>query len=152
MKIIVDGNDGVGKTTLAKKLQEYFNIKSYMHLSAKDPRNFNFYYHILFKEDIIFDRSFMDEIIYSKVLKRTCMLTEYEDVTLHDTVKNNKIIVIICHTNNKKYSYSEASAIIAGEYEIDNYFFELSKKYNYIYFNPKEDSFKSLIEEITSSS
>ena len=52
--IIIDGPDGVGKTTLAKNLQKTFNITSFIHLTKDDPRTFEFYKNMLLKKDAVF--------------------------------------------------------------------------------------------------
>ena len=138
MRIIVDGNDGVGKTTLAKKLQKDLNIKSYIHLSGSDPKDFNFYYRLLDKQDVIFDRSFMDEPIYSIVLDRKCELTLVEEALLYNYVESNKIIVVICFRKNKLYDPSEDKRIIRAEKVIDDYFLNVAENNNYIIFDCNE--------------
>ncbi|NCU31999.1 MAG: hypothetical protein EOM23_03465, partial [Candidatus Moranbacteria bacterium] len=88
MRIIIDGNDGVGKTWLAKRLQNDLGIKSYIHLSYKDPTSYSFYSNILKKENVIFDRSFIDEPIYSEVLGRKNNLSVSELLSLYNHVKD----------------------------------------------------------------
>jgi len=148
LNIIIDGNDGVGKTTLAKLLQKEFKIKSYIHLSAKDPRDFGFYYNILLKNDAIFDRSFMDEDIYSRVLERKCELSDTEQLILHHAVTATKAIVIICHTDSKGYDLGEDERILKHHRMIDDYFKNLADKYSYIYFDPHKDSYEALVNTI----
>lgn len=139
MRIIIDGNDGVGKTTLAKKLQKDLNIKSYIHLSNKDPRDFNFYSAILEKDDVIFDRSFMDEPIYSAVLNRHPKLLPSQANILHEYIKANNIIVIICFRQVKLYDDNEEKRIVNASEKIDNYFYALVKEHGYIYFDTERD-------------
>lgn len=65
MQIIIEGCDGTGKTTLARKLSVHFNL-SYIHLSRKDPTDYIFYQNIFRKENVVFDRSYISEYIYPK--------------------------------------------------------------------------------------
>lgn len=136
MRIIIDGNDGIGKTTLAKRLKEDLDIKSYIHLSYKDPKNFNFYANLLYKQDVIFDRSFMDEHIYSEVLDRKKALSKKAEEKLHKIVDDEDIFVIICFSEKKKYKEAnEDQRIIDNVEKIDSYFFKKAFKHGYFLFN-----------------
>lgn len=133
MRIILDGNDGIGKTTFAKQLQKELGIRSYIHLTGDDPRTYEFYKHILKKEDTIFDRSFLDEPIYSEVLGRKSELTDEEKAKLLAQVEISDIVVIICHNDIKRYSKDEHPLVIKYKDKIDYYFEDVALTYNYIY-------------------
>lgn len=148
MRIIVDGNDGVGKTTLAKKLQEHFNIKSYVHLSYKDPTNYKFYSQILKKQNIIFDRSFLDELVYSKILRRKSNLNKREFKKLHNQIVEDNYIVIICITENNKFDDDEYIEIKQNKNKIDKFFLDIAKDKKFILFDPINDSYKELLLDI----
>jgi deoxyadenosine/deoxycytidine kinase len=153
MQIIIDGNDGIGKTTLAKKLMADLGIKSYIHLSGQDPRTFEFYKAMLSKQDVIFDRSFMDELIYSEVLDRTPMLTEAENEMLHMFVASNDFYVIICHSDTKRYDADESQKIIDKSADIDHYFEAVLYKhsrypFDYVSFDTMKDDYNLLLENI----
>lgn len=150
MRIIIDGNDGVGKTKLAKKLQRDLNVKSYIHLSYNDPTSFSFYHELLKKNDVIFDRSFIDERIYSEVLQRKCSLSFELESILYKTLKLLDYKVIICHTDNKQNKADEHSEIINHEAYIDSYFHEIAKAHDFIYFDPFNDSYDELIKKVLS--
>jgi broad-specificity NMP kinase len=148
MRIIVDGNDGVGKTTLAKRLQQDFNIKSYIHLSMHDRRDGDFYQTLLDKKDAIFDRSFMDDPIYSFVLDRDPGFSVVYEKMLHNYIKKENIVVIICHSEDKIYKDDEEESIITFDKVIDEYFRIIAEDYDYIYFDPKKDSYDKLVKKI----
>lgn len=148
MRIIIDGNDGVGKTTLSNELKDVFQIPSYIHLSYNDPTNYEFYFNMLLKDNVIFDRSFMDEKIYSKVLNRPTNLFDNEINKLHLLLKKLNYIVIICYSDKKRTKENELQQIKQNEKNIDNYFKDLAHKHNYIYFNMFKDDLKTLIKQI----
>lgn len=133
MIVILDGPDGVGKSTLAKKLQEEFNIDSYIHLTGKDPRDYAFYKTMLGKTDVIFDRSFMSEPIYSSVLEREQCLTHEELQDLYEIVDKNGIIVIICLADRAdiKYHDNENPIIIQNQSVITSYFLHVALENSY---------------------
>ena len=63
-KVIIDGCDLTGKTTLINKLIAYYNDPdlSYLHFSYRDRTDYDFYNTMLDKENFISDRHFIDEI------------------------------------------------------------------------------------------
>lgn len=133
MRIIIDGNDGIGKTTFARELQKALGIRSYIHLTGSDPRDFNFYAEILKKRNTIFDRSFLDEPIYSEVLGRASGLTEQEYNRLLEYTKESDIIVIICHNDIKRYAKDEHPLIMKYSDRIDKAFESIALENNFIY-------------------
>ena len=148
MRIIIDGNDGVGKTTLSLRLKEDLDIKSYVHLSYKDPTNFLFYSSILEKTDIIFDRSFIDEPIYSEVLRRKPGFNNRSEENLYEKLKKLNYIVIICYSPKKINKDNEHKEIIENEKLIDRYFENVAKKNNFVYYDPINDDYDKLLEGI----
>jgi adenylate kinase family enzyme len=149
MRIIIDGNDGVGKTTLAKRLRHDLDIKSLIHLSYNDPRDYNFYSTILKKTDVIFDRSFIDEPIYSFVLNRKAEFDINEELKLYNLLKELKYTVIICHTPEKIVKANEIKDIVAKETIIDEYFEKVAKENGFLYFDPMNDNYDQLLEWLT---
>lgn len=77
MRIIIEGADGTGKTTLAKQLADEFDL-GLMHISNKDPNDLDFYYQLLRKDDVVYDRNLIGEMIYPKIFNRPGKLKEYE--------------------------------------------------------------------------
>lgn len=148
IRIIIDGNDGIGKTTLAKRIGQDLGIDSYIHLSYNDPRSFGFYNEIIKKDNVVFDRSFMDEVIYSSVLERDCTLSRAQVEYLHAQLKELGVIVIIAHTKNKIYSEDEFVGIVSSERRIDTYFSDLAFKYGYIYYDTHNDNYDDLLNRV----
>lgn len=69
MKIILEGCDCTGKTTLAKQLCEKYNLY-YSHVTSKDPNDFEFYFNTMKTDNIIWDRHLLGEMIYPTVYNR----------------------------------------------------------------------------------
>lgn len=101
MNIIIEGPDGVGKSTLVEKLKQHYNIDS-IRLSYKDPKDFNFYDRILEKTDCIFDRHFLSEIVYSKLFRRGCELSWDETVELFNKTQDLNIPIFILDTDKEE--------------------------------------------------
>lgn len=148
MRIIIDGNDGVGKTWLAKRLQQDLDITSYVHLTYKDPRNYYFYLNMLKKTDVIFDRSFIDERIYSEVLGRRPEFPEEVERMLYQQVQDLNYKVIICHTKDKQLKDDEHAEIKMFEKKIDTYFKDIALTHGYYYFDPMRGSYNMLLDQL----
>lgn len=152
MRIIVDGNDGVGKTTLIKKLQKDLDIKSYIHLSSKDRADYDFYSALLDKQDVIFDRSFISERVYSHVLNRPfgSRLAYFEEDRLYRKAFENNYIIIIATSEEKVYSEGEFEAVIAKADNIDAYFEAVVNKYkdNIIRYDTRNSNYEELVDLI----
>lgn len=94
--IIIEGPDCSGKTTLAKRINEYYNNElDIIHCTGHDPKDYDFYKQLMRKKNVIFDRHFVGETIYPVVFNREPQLTidEFNDLVIY--AKDNKIPVII---------------------------------------------------------
>lgn len=69
MKIILEGCDGTGKTTLAKILADKYKL-DICHCTQDDPGDYEFYRQTLRKENVIWDRHTLGELIYPKIFGR----------------------------------------------------------------------------------
>lgn len=80
MKIILEGVDGAGKTTLAKILAERYGL-DICHCTQNDPADYDFYRQTLRKENVIWDRHTLGELIYPGVFGRRAKIS-VEDARL----------------------------------------------------------------------
>lgn len=72
MSLIIEGQNGVGKTTLCNALK-FTKFKSYdiYHMTANEPNTFKFYNHVLkYHSDLILDRGPIGELVYSELYGR----------------------------------------------------------------------------------
>lgn len=114
MNIIIEGTDGTGKSTLAKHLQDNFNLK-YQHSSSETDNNFEYHFELLdSKENIVLDRFQLGEIIYpmftpereSKItLSQAVMLSRMEDtLTIILYASDTSVLKGRIHERGETYS------------------------------------------------
>lgn len=114
MNIIIEGTDGTGKSTLAKYLQENFNLK-YHHSSSETDNNFDYHFELLdSNDDVVLDRFQLGEIIYplftpnreSKItLSQAVMLSRMEDtLTIILYASDTSVLKERIHERGETYS------------------------------------------------
>lgn len=77
MKIVIEGCDGVGKTSIAKILAEKYGC-DIVHMTSQDPGDYEFYKQSLRKENVIYDRNVLGEMVYPHVFNRQKKLAGVE--------------------------------------------------------------------------
>ncbi len=80
MRIILEGADGVGKTTLANILAFKYGL-DICHCTQHDPADFRFYKESVRKNNVIWDRHTIGELIYPKIFDRKPQISG-EDVRI----------------------------------------------------------------------
>jgi thymidylate kinase len=80
MKIILEGADGAGKTTLAHILAEKYGL-DVCHCTQHDAADYDFYKQTLRKDNVVWDRHTIGELIYPFVFNRAPQITP-EDARL----------------------------------------------------------------------
>lgn len=94
MRIVVEGPDGSGKTTLVDKLAKHYHLnKVVFHQAA--PKSYDDYMQYLKLDNIILERSFMSEMVYPEVFMRKHVLTNYEYNKLLSAYKEDCIIIMM---------------------------------------------------------
>lgn len=96
--IILEGADGVGKTTMAKILANKYGM-DICHCTQHDAADYNFYRQTLRKENVIWDRHTLGELIYPKVFGRQQQIsTEDARLILHYAKQEGvKVFVLTCN-------------------------------------------------------
>ena len=97
MKIIIEGADGVGKTTLAKILADKYGLEI-AHCTQYDASDYNFYRQTLRKENVVWDRHTLGELIYPRVFERRPQIgTEDARLIMHYAKEEGvKVFVLTC--------------------------------------------------------
>lgn len=126
MNIIIEGTDGTGKSTLAKYLQDKFDLK-YQHSSSETDNDFEYHFELLdSKENIVLDRFQLGEIIYpiftpgreSKItLSQAVMLSRMEDTLT--------IILYASDTSVLRDRLHERGELYSPLYDTTNLLFKL---------------------------
>lgn len=89
MKILVDGVDGVGKTTLINVLADEFHC-DVLHMTKNGSKRYMDYWDKSFLNNVVLDRSFFSEVVYSKVFNRQTELSAKRVNTLVNRYKHDK--------------------------------------------------------------
>lgn len=69
MRIIIEGVDGSGKSTIVSQLAKKYKLDS-VHVTSKDPNTYEFYRALMMKNDLVTDRDFMGEMIWPVIFNR----------------------------------------------------------------------------------
>ena len=80
--LIIEGIDGVGKTTLVEYLQNCGMKKFHFDYDSKNMDLFSKYMKVLSVNDkeLVLDRSFISEMVYGPVIRKICKLS-FDDYT-----------------------------------------------------------------------
>lgn len=107
MKIILEGCDGSGKTTLAEALAKKYHL-DICHCTASDPADYNFYRQTSRKENIIWDRHTLGELIYPQVFNRRPKLNPEEArmIIAYARSEGTKFFVLTAGIEALKYRIS----------------------------------------------
>lgn len=104
MRIILEGADGVGKTTLAKILADKYNL-DICHCTQYDPADYNFYRESVRKNDVIWDRHTLGELIYPTIFERKQQIaTEDARLVIHHALElDTKVFVLTTDLETIRY-------------------------------------------------
>jgi thymidylate kinase len=94
----IEGTDNTGKTTLAKRLAEEFNL-DYTHCAKPKTDNpFNEYADMIdsIREDSVFDRGYLGEFVYSQLWRGGCSISlkQFAELDLQCMMKFEHAILI----------------------------------------------------------
>lgn len=149
MRIILEGCDGTGKTTLAKILADKYGL-DVCHCTQHDGKDYDFYFQTLRKENVIWDRHTLGELIYPEIFNRPSEINLEEVWSLVRYAKENDIKFFVLTTDQETLRKrllsrgTEDYRIIKNCKEIDKRFKDLA-----VYFSlPIIDTTKMTLQEI----
>lgn len=100
MRIILEGVDGAGKTTLAKILADKYKL-DICHCTQYDGTDYAFYRQLVRKDNVVWDRHTIGELIYPEIFERQQNIC-YEDARLvlaYAREAKTKIFVLTCDSD-----------------------------------------------------
>lgn len=134
MNLILEGCDGVGKTTIAKKLAEKHGC-DILHMTRWGPKNFISYLDRYNQNGIISDRSFISECVYSDVFKRHRELTEGQIDTLIGYLRASNFTTVVLNLDTSEIinrltaRNDESFEIVKNVSEISKAYVDFAEKY-----------------------
>ena len=104
MKIVIDGIDNLGKTTIVKELRRLKNFDIDIHLTApKDLGTAMYMYRVFFSnleknKSIIYDRSHLGEIVYAPLYRNYSAKYIYDMEKLHN-LDDVRLVLLVGDTS-----------------------------------------------------
>lgn len=149
MKIILEGCDGTGKTTLAKILAEKYGLEI-AHCTQHDAADYDFYRQTLRKENVIWDRHTLGELIYPHVFGREQQIaTEDARLVMHYAKQEGvKVFVLTCDNEVIEQRLSERGGEHKSIWENLGYINDKFIWYAEQFYIPIIDTTKMTLQEI----
>jgi thymidylate kinase len=136
MRIILEGCDGSGKSTLSEFLASKYAC-DIIHMTRWSDKSFDTYVKkISLNDNIIFDRCFISEYVYSKIFNRKTEITDEKIELLLDlsTYLNYNIYILTCNNDQLikrlKERNNETDIIINNIIKINDEYLNFARKYN----------------------
>lgn len=136
MRIFLDGCDGTGKSTLATYLSERFKIDKFC-LTKDSKKSVTRYMEVMKTDDVVYDRTFLSEVVYPSVFGREDWLSETQVDKLIEYYKGAGLFVI-CTAEPRDIRQrilrrgAEHLEVIKNIDRINAQYVEIAKKYNLI--------------------
>lgn len=127
MRILIDGCDGTGKTSVCEKLANKLGC-NIVRLTHDGDRNFRAYSEAIIPDNMIHDRTFISEIIYPKYFGRASRLMSSSVPALYGLIEQYHAKVFILTADNDEI---KRRLNIRGDEFLDD--FEKIKGINYDY-------------------
>lgn len=136
MKIIIEGCDGSGKSTLSELLASKYGC-DIIHMTRWSDKSFDSYVKkISLNDNIIFDRCFISEYVYSNVFDRITEITDEKIKLLLNLAKSldYHIFILTCDDNQLlerlKIRNNETDSIVNNVIKINKEYIDFAKKFD----------------------
>lgn len=132
-KFIIEGCDGTGKSTLAKKIAEAYGV-DYVHIGTEDPSDWYFYANTLRKANVVYDRHFIGERVYPKYFNRKALIGKYRFEKLLEIAKAQGYVILVLTANDdvlKANNENDTYEAVRNNYKkINEKFVKIAQQYN----------------------
>lgn len=151
-RIIIEGCDGTGKTTLCKLLADKYGL-DIVHITSKDPNDFDFYKQTMRKSNVVYDRHFLGEMIYPKIYNRKGNLNLYDIEWFRNYAIETKTCVIVLTTDideikRRLTERGELAFVFDKVDKINEQFVSLANRFMFKIFDTSVDSFDKICDYI----
>ena len=142
MNIILEGPDAVGKTTLAEKLKNKYNM-DIIHSTSKTRNDLNYHIDLLdYRTNTVFDRFHVGELVYPEIYHRNGQLNLTDFDIINNRIIDNQDILIIFYSSdlsilkNRLIERNELNYLdeIQQQNELFKFYSDILNQYNYKYF------------------
>lgn len=153
MRIILEGADLTGKSTLAKRLEKDFDL-SYVHIIRKDSHSKEFYLNLLDKHDVIFDRHFIGESIYPYLFKREAKFGKdgFNEIKNRALELGYKIVVVFATEeqllSRLKERNNEPEDVVKTLLEANKRFVDRALENGFILINVEDMSYENILKKL----
>jgi len=133
--IVIEGCDLCGKSTLVKRLSEKYNL-DIMHCTSHDPKDYTFYFNLLRKKNVVYDREWIGELIYPEIYMRISQLSipEANNLMKFSNENNVKTLVLTCENEELQKRLSirgeEVESVKENLSKINDSFVKYANQFN----------------------
>lgn len=100
MNIILEGPDAVGKTTLAEKLKNKYNM-NIIHSTSKTRNDLNYHIDLLdYQNNTVFDRFHIGELVYPEIYNRSSCLSLDDFNLINKRIIDNQDVLVVFYTSD----------------------------------------------------
>ncbi len=140
MRVIIEGPDGAGKSTLANFLRDEKGLKI-KHSSSDTKNDLNYHIELLKDDNIVCDRCNLGEIVYPILYGRKAKMTWIEQIDYMNYCMDNNIIYIIFYASNfddlkdRLFKRGDTEQVLQNAEKINILFILLAKMFSQLYNN-----------------
>lgn len=140
MKIIVEGPDGVGKSTLVNYIANKYNLSIY-HSSSETKNDLEYHEDLISKDNVILDRANLGEIVYPLVYNRETKMDWDKQIDFMNECQDEEIIYIIMYASDfedlksRLYKRGDTNRVLENAEKINIAFKLLAEQFSSFYDN-----------------
>lgn len=140
MRVILEGPDGVGKSTLAEYLCNHHGLEI-KHSSSETKNDLDYHFSLIEEDNICLDRANLGEIVYPIIFNRPAKMNWADQITFMNKCMDEDIIYIIFYASNfndlknRLFSRGDTEQVLQNAEKINLSFTFLAKMFSEIYEN-----------------